>query len=57
MEALPDDERAVVDCLFVNELTQEETAQVLSVSLRTVKRRWQSARILLQAAIERGVPR
>ena len=57
VEALPDDERAVVDCLFVNKLTQEETAQVLAVSLRTVKRRWQSARIRLQAAIERGVCR
>ena len=52
VEALPEDERAVVDCLFVGELTQEETAQVLGVSLRTVKRRWQSARIRLQAAIE-----
>ena len=52
VEALPDEERAVVDCLFVSELTQEETAQVLGVSLRTVKRRWQSARIRLQAAIE-----
>jgi len=58
VESLPDDERAVVDCLFVSELTQEETAQVLGVSLRTVKRRWQSARIRLQEAIERGdVPR
>lgn len=52
VEALPEDEQAVVDCLFVGELTQEETAQVLGVSLRTVKRRWQSARIRLQAAIE-----
>jgi RNA polymerase sigma-70 factor (ECF subfamily) len=57
VEALPEDERAVVDYLFVNELTQEETAQVLAVSLRTVKRRWQSARIRLQAAIERRGPR
>jgi RNA polymerase sigma-70 factor (ECF subfamily) len=56
VEALPDDERAVVDCLFVSELTQEETAQVLGVSLRTVKRRWQSARIRLQKAIEQEVP-
>ncbi len=54
VESLPDDERAVVDCLFVSELTQEETAQVLDVSLRTVKRRWQSARIRLQEAIEQG---
>lgn len=54
VESLPADERAVVDCLFVSELNQEETAQVLGVSLRTVKRRWQSARIRLQEAIERG---
>lgn len=55
VESLPDAERAVVDCLFVSELTQEETAQVLGLSLRTVKRRWQSARIHLQAAIEEGL--
>ena len=54
VEALLEEERAVVDCLFVSELTQEETAQVLGVSLRTVKRRWQSARIHLQKAIEQG---
>jgi len=53
IEALPDEERAVVDLLFVSELTQEEAAQVLGVSLRTVKRRWQSARLRLGAAIER----
>ncbi len=57
VEALPEDDRAVVDCLFVNDLTQEETAQVLGLSLRTVKRRWQSARIRLQAAIEQGACR
>ena len=54
VETLPEDERAVVDCLFVSELTREETARVLGLSLRTVKRRWQSARISLQAAIEEG---
>jgi RNA polymerase sigma-70 factor (ECF subfamily) len=57
VETLPEEERAVVDCLFLNELTQDETAQVLGLSLRTVKRRWQSARIRLQAAIESEVPR
>ena len=50
----PEEEKAVVDCIFVNDLTQEETATVLGCSLRTVKRRWQSARLRLQAAIERG---
>ena len=54
VEALPPEEREVVDLLFVHDLTQEEAAQVLDCSLRTVKRRWQSARIRLQQAIEQG---
>lgn len=57
VEALPEEERAVVDCLFVNDLTQEETAHALGVSIRTVKRRWQAARIRLQGAIEREARR
>lgn len=57
IEALPDDEREIVDLLFVHELTQEEAGQVLGVSLRTVKRRWQSARIALQEAIEKKAQR
>lgn len=55
IESLPQDEREVVDLLFVHELTQEEAAQLLGCSLRTVKRRWQSARISLQEAIEKKV--
>jgi RNA polymerase sigma-70 factor (ECF subfamily) len=54
IQALPDDERAVVDCLFISDLTQDEAAQVLGISLRTVKRRWQSARLRLGEAIEQG---
>jgi len=54
VESLPVDERAVVDLLFVHDLTQEEAAQVLGWSVRTVKRRWQEARIRLQQAIESG---
>ena len=44
VEALPDEEREVVGLLFYEGLTQQEAATVLGVSLRTVKRRWQSAR-------------
>jgi RNA polymerase sigma factor (sigma-70 family) len=47
VEALPDDEREVVNLLFYEALTQEEAAQVLGVNVRTVKRRWQSARLAL----------
>jgi RNA polymerase sigma-70 factor (ECF subfamily) len=46
-EALPDDEKQVVDMIFICEMTQEEAASVLGISLRTVKRRWLSARTRL----------
>ena len=37
---LPDEEREVVGLLFYQGLSQAEAAEVLSVSLRTVQRRW-----------------
>ena len=55
--ALPDEEREVVGLLFYEQLTQQEAATVLGVSLRTVKRRWQSARYLLRQGLnEQGPP-
>jgi RNA polymerase sigma factor (sigma-70 family) len=56
VEALPDEERDVFDLLWYEGLTQEEAAAVLKVSLRTVKRRWQSARLLLAAAMQEEPP-
>lgn len=47
IEALPDEDREVVGLLWYEGLSQEEAASVLGVSVRTVKRRWQSARLLL----------
>jgi RNA polymerase sigma-70 factor (ECF subfamily) len=46
-ESLPQEERDVVDLLFIHEATQEEAAAALGVSLRTVKRRWLAARTRL----------
>lgn len=46
-DSLPEDERQVVDLLFIHEMTQEEATSVLGVSLRTMKRRWLSARTRL----------
>jgi RNA polymerase sigma-70 factor (ECF subfamily) len=40
-----------VGLLFYEGLTQEEAATVLGVSLRTLKRRWQSARCRLHDAL------
>lgn len=50
-ESLPQDEREVFSLLWYEELTQEEAADVLGVSRRTVIRRWQAARIKLHRAI------
>lgn len=44
---LPDDERECFDLLFYQGLTQDEAAAALGVAVRTVKRRWRSARLLL----------
>ena len=47
VESLPDEEQEVVNLLWYEGLTQDETAKLLGISLRTVKRRWHSARLKL----------
>lgn len=49
---LPDPERQVFDLIWYEELTQPQVAELMSVSLKTVKRRWQSARILLRETLQ-----
>ena len=56
VEALPDEEKEVVGLLFYEGLTQQEAASVLGVSLRTVKRRWLSARCLLRQLLNEPEP-
>jgi RNA polymerase sigma-70 factor (ECF subfamily) len=51
VEALPEEEREVFGLLWYEGLEQEEAARVLCLSPRTVKRRWQSARIRLDVAL------
>ncbi len=52
VEALPEPERDVVNLLWYEEMTQPEAAEVLGVSLATLKRRWQSARIRLSDTLD-----
>jgi RNA polymerase sigma-70 factor (ECF subfamily) len=54
--ALPDDERAIVDLLWYQGLPQAEAAAVLEISERTLKRRWQAARLRLHAALRETLP-
>jgi RNA polymerase sigma-70 factor (ECF subfamily) len=51
VQALPAEEREIVDLLFYAGRSQAEAAEILGVSERTVKRRWQSARIALHEAL------
>ena len=44
VEKLPVEEREVVNLIWYQELSQEEAAKILNMSIRTLKRRWQTAR-------------
>ncbi len=48
VERLPPEEREVFDLCWYHDLTQEEAAAALGVSVRTIKRRWLRARLRLQ---------
>lgn len=52
VEELPPEEREAFDLLWYHELTQEEAAAVLGISLATIKRRWMAARLRLQEFLE-----
>ncbi len=43
IDALPPEEREIMDLLFYQGLSQAEAAEVLKLSLRTVQRRWHDA--------------
>lgn len=47
IQNLPDEEREIVDHMFYQGLSQDEAAEALQTSVRTVKRRWQRAKIIL----------
>jgi RNA polymerase sigma-70 factor (ECF subfamily) len=49
--SLPEEDREVFGLLWYDELNQAEAAEVLGVSVRTVKRRWQSARLQLARSL------
>ena len=54
--ALPDEEREVFDLLWYQGLNQAEAAELLGVSERTIKRRWQTARLRLHEALHGEMP-
>lgn len=48
---LPNDEREVFYLLWYQQLDQKQAADLLGVSLKTVKRRWQNAKLLMYDAM------
>jgi RNA polymerase sigma-70 factor (ECF subfamily) len=54
--SLPDEEREVFDLIWYQGLSQAEAAELLNVSERTIKRRWQAARLKLHEALGGEVP-
>jgi RNA polymerase sigma-70 factor (ECF subfamily) len=56
VNALPAEEREVVDLLWYHGMTQNEVAALLNVSVRTVRRRWQAARLRLAEALGAELP-
>jgi RNA polymerase sigma-70 factor (ECF subfamily) len=47
IEALPEEDRQLFDLLFYQGLSQPEAAEIIGMSLRTLKYRWQNLRIRL----------
>jgi len=56
IEALPEEDRDVLSLLWYQGLSQAEAAEVLGISERTIKRRWQATRLRLYDAMHGELP-
>jgi RNA polymerase sigma-70 factor (ECF subfamily) len=56
IDQLPDEGRETFDLLWYQGLSRAEAAALLKVSERTLKRRWQSARLKLHQAMGGELP-
>ena len=56
VESLPDEDREMFDLIWYQGLRQSEAASLLGVSERTVKRRWQHARLAVHATLNGRLP-
>ena len=56
IDQLPQQEREVFDLLWYQDLTQAEAAKLLAISERTIKRRWQAARLSLHNKLQTHLP-
>ncbi|MEZ5943243.1 MAG: sigma-70 family RNA polymerase sigma factor [Planctomycetaceae bacterium] len=56
IEQLPEEQRSVVDLLFYHGMSQDEAAEVLATSVRTIKRHWRAARLTLFEKLGGALP-
>jgi RNA polymerase sigma-70 factor (ECF subfamily) len=56
VEALPAEEREIFNLLWYHGVSQSEAATLLSLSERTLQRRWQSARLKIFQAMKGVLP-
>jgi RNA polymerase sigma factor (sigma-70 family) len=56
VDALPDEDKEMFDLVWYQGLSQEEAAALLDISLRTIQRRWQSARLKVHRALKGEMP-
>jgi RNA polymerase sigma-70 factor (ECF subfamily) len=56
VEMLPDKEREAFDLIWYQRLSQSEAANALGVDLRTIKRRWRSAKEIIRDALDGQLP-
>src|SRR5262245_44921982 len=54
VDRLPEDQREVFELCYYHDLSQEETAEALGVSTRTVQRRWAAALRRLHGLLRQG---
>lgn len=55
-ESLPPEERELFHLAWYLGLTQEEAGNALGCSIRTVKRRWESAKLMISQALDGEIP-
>ena len=56
VEALPEDERDVVELRWFHGLTESEVAEIVGASTRAVQRRWVRARLKLAQKLDEALP-
>lgn len=57
VESLPNEQKEVFDLMWYQGFTQQDVSTILNVSVRTIKRRWQDARLTIHAAMDGEQPR